>query len=482
VPEDQPKLFISYSWSSPEHEEWVIDLATELRESGVDVILDKWDLKEGHDAHAFMEKMVTDPDIKKVAIICDKAYSDKADGRSGGVGTETQIITPEVYNEQAQTKFVAVLKERDDRGMPYLPVYYRSRIYIDLSSDELHTTNFEQLLRWVYDKPLYVKPDLGQKPAFLSDSLTISLGSSAKFKRAVDAIRANKDYATGAMNEYFETVVHNLEKFRITEKTGEFDDQVVENIDLFIPYRNEVIELFLVIAQYRDNRESMSQLHRFFESLIPYMYPPEEVRSYSNNDYDNFKFVIHELFIYCIACLLKYERFEFVKYMFEQHFFVSRNADYGRDSMVSFTIFRHHLKSLELRNQRLELRRLSVRSDLLEQRSKSSGIPFRLLMQADFIIFLRDCFDSLRENGRQNWWPETLLYVERYSGAFEIFARCQSAGYLRSVGIVFGILEKKEFDPVLAGFNDKSLYTPKWEFDTIDPVALLGCEKLGIRP
>jgi hypothetical protein len=54
------KLFISYSWSNPDHQQWVIDLATQLRESGVDVILDKWDLKEGHDAYAFMEKMVTD--------------------------------------------------------------------------------------------------------------------------------------------------------------------------------------------------------------------------------------------------------------------------------------------------------------------------------------------------------------------------------------------------------------------------------------
>ena len=54
-----PKLFISYSWSSEEHGQLVIDLATSLRESGVDVILDKWDLREGNDATAFMEKMVT---------------------------------------------------------------------------------------------------------------------------------------------------------------------------------------------------------------------------------------------------------------------------------------------------------------------------------------------------------------------------------------------------------------------------------------
>jgi len=61
----QPELFVSYSWTTPNHEAWVLQLAEDLRESGVDVVLDKWDLKEGHDAHAFMEKMVTDPEIKK---------------------------------------------------------------------------------------------------------------------------------------------------------------------------------------------------------------------------------------------------------------------------------------------------------------------------------------------------------------------------------------------------------------------------------
>src|SRR5512138_3058198 len=127
--EKPPKLFISYSWTSPSHEEWVLSLAAQLCQSGVDVILDKWDLKEGHDAHAFMEKMVTDPEIKKVAIICDRIYAKKADGRSGGVGTEAQIISPKVYAKQDQTKFVAVLPERDADGDPFLPTYYKTRKY-----------------------------------------------------------------------------------------------------------------------------------------------------------------------------------------------------------------------------------------------------------------------------------------------------------------------------------------------------------------
>src|SRR6266446_10277284 len=94
-----PKTFISYSWTSPAHERWVMDLATELVEKGVQIILDKWHLREGQDAVQFMESMVVDPDVKKVIIISDKHYAEKADKRRGGVGTESQIMSGEIYKK-----------------------------------------------------------------------------------------------------------------------------------------------------------------------------------------------------------------------------------------------------------------------------------------------------------------------------------------------------------------------------------------------
>ncbi|MEQ9844044.1 SEFIR domain-containing protein [Pectobacterium brasiliense] len=126
---ENPKLFISYSWSNPTHEQWVIDLANELTESGIHVILDKWDLKEGHDSVAFMEKMVTDPQITKVAIICDEIYASKADGRAGGVGTETQIISREVYENQEQGKFVAIISEKIHKEKHFYPLI-TNHVYI----------------------------------------------------------------------------------------------------------------------------------------------------------------------------------------------------------------------------------------------------------------------------------------------------------------------------------------------------------------
>lgn len=480
---ENPKLFISYSWSSPEHEDWVLNLATELRENGVDVTLDKWELKEGHDANAFMEKMVTDPEIKKVILVCDKIYADKANQRKGGVGTEAQIISGEIYVKVDQEKFVAVLPERDDEGNAYLPAYYKSRIYVDLSDDDLYAKNFEQLLRWVYDKPVFVKPELGKTPSFLegSDS-SISLGTSSRFKRCLDAIRKGKSYAIGAINEYFEVFVQNLERFRITKKEGkEFDELVIESIQNFIPYRNEAIEVFLAISQYRNNSETHKILHRFFEQLIPYMDRPEGVNQWQEWDFDNFKFIINELFLYCISSSLKYECFDAVTVLLGQGYF-SQSDRYGSGGkMKSFCEFKQNLQFLGYRNDRLKLRRLSLYADLLSERSKASGLRFEQLMQADFLLFLRNSFDCLKEEEYQDWWPDTLLYARRL-GVFEIFARSESKTYFEKIKGILNIQGKEDFELLIQAFKEGKLHVPKWEFNSVPVVSLCNFEKLSSKP
>jgi hypothetical protein len=474
-----PKLFISYSWTSAEHEKWVLNLATELRDNAVDVIIDKWDLKAGYDAHAFMEKMATDPSIQKVVIVCDRVYAEKADGRSGGVGTETQIISPEIYAKEDQNKFVAVVTEKDDQGKAFLPVYYRSRIYIDLSDSDLYARNFEHLLRWIYDKPLYIKPELGKKPAFLNDSTTVALGTSSQAKRALDAIRNNKDYCRGALTEYFEVFTTNFDRFRLIESGDKFDDKVIESIEQFIPYRNEAIEVFFSLAQYKNTPETVNQVHRFFEGLLPYMFKHESVSTYHEWDFDNFRFIIHELFLYAITGYLKYEQFDSVGTLLRHPFYFERNDS---PKTVSFSTIRQYMKSLKYRDERLNLRRLSIRADLLTQRTKGSGISERQLMQSDFVLYIRDCLDAIRYDVYQQWWPETLLYAERREGAFEIFARGQSQEYFNRLRRLFDIERKADLEPLFQAFKDNKLRIPTWQFDTFNPEALLGFQLLATKP
>ena len=155
---DHPIVFISYSWTSDEYKENVLHLAEKLRLNGVDVILDQWDLKPGHDMYAFMEQSIEKSD--KVLVLCDKTYTDKANGRTGGVGTETQIITPEVYNNCKQEKFIPVVME----SYHYIPKYLKGRLAISYLCENQSDEDFHNLLNVIYDRQVNKKPILGPAP------------------------------------------------------------------------------------------------------------------------------------------------------------------------------------------------------------------------------------------------------------------------------------------------------------------------------
>lgn len=133
-------------------------------QDGVNVKLDVWDLKHGHDKYVFMEQMVKDPDIKKVLVICNEDYARKADDRTGGVGTESTIMSSDIYSLAEQTKFIPILVEKKN-GEPCLPTFLKSRMYIDMSSNDIYELGYDQLLRDIYSKPLLRKPALGKMPS-----------------------------------------------------------------------------------------------------------------------------------------------------------------------------------------------------------------------------------------------------------------------------------------------------------------------------
>ncbi|WP_105405472.1 hypothetical protein [Neorhizobium sp. T7_12] len=133
------------------------------------------------------------------------------------------------------------------------------------------------------------------------------------------------------------------------------------------------------------------------------------------------------------------------------------------------------MKSLDLRNQRLELRRLSVRADMLKERNTGTGLDFNSIMTADFILYLRG--ESL--GGWRGWWPETLLYADRFSGPFEIFARAKSLRYFEKIKGLLGVENKEELENRLNSIVQKN-QLPRWQFDTINLSGLTGLANIGV--
>lgn len=157
-----PRVFISYAWGDDNYKARVLRLAAALRtEAGVDVVLDSWDLRAGQDMTVFMERVVGDPSITNVLLLLDANYVRKADARRGGVGTETQLISPEVYSDPHQTRFVPVLFNAVE--WTNVPLYLRPRLYLDFSTEEAWAANWPTLVRHLHQvEP--VRPALGSKP------------------------------------------------------------------------------------------------------------------------------------------------------------------------------------------------------------------------------------------------------------------------------------------------------------------------------
>ena len=440
----EPKVFISYSWSTPTHERWVLDLAEELIESGINVILDKWDLKPGQDSIDFMEQMVKDPSIDKVLIISDKVYAEKADNRSGGVGTETQIISKKIYDQVDQERFIAVIAEKDLDGKAYTPLFYHSRLYIDLSEPDRYADGFDSLIRCIHGQPQFKKPALGKKPEYLNSEASINLGTSALFKRAIAAIREQKPFAAAALDEYLVTFSDNLEKIRISASPEEmFDDCVVNSIQLFIPVRNELLQIVDTSCRYLPQQEFADIIHKFLESLTKYFTEINGRSSYRSSDFDNYKFIIGELFLYIVTILIKHNKFQAAAELLNSNYYI-KSSSKGVPHLTSCQCFYENPESLDYRNNRLNLNRSSISADLTKENNSGTGVDFHLLMQTDFILFVKN---SLDKSGF--WWPKTLVYLGHFPGAFEIFSRAASQQYFEKIKPLLKISSKSDLIPLI---------------------------------
>src|ERR1035438_2422890 len=156
-----PRVLMSYSWEGQEHNDWVLQLATQLQHDGIEVIFDQWHLHPGQEKQHFMEQAVTHSDF--VVVICTEKYAERANNREGGVGYESMIITAEMADQILTKKFIPVLSSGSFKTS--LPIYIKGRMGVDLSASPFSATEYERLIRAIHGEPVQ-PPPIGPKPNF----------------------------------------------------------------------------------------------------------------------------------------------------------------------------------------------------------------------------------------------------------------------------------------------------------------------------
>jgi len=455
----KPRVFISYSWTSPQHEQWVLDLAERLSSDGIVVILDKWDLKEGQDKHKFMEQMVNDPDIKKVLVICERGYQTKADDRKGGVGTETQLISKEVYENTGQEKFIPVVREYGSDGKPCIPHYMASRIYIDLSSDDRFEENYQKLVRNLYDKPALKRPTLGTPPVYITEEDPVILKTSHKVAEIKHALANGKPSAKGLIADYLEAFVLALEDFRISGGTApDFDEKVVTTLEKMLPLKDDFVDFAFTVFKYQENVD-IESLHDFFERLIPFFYPTANV--FTRVDCDNYKFFIYELTLNFMAVLMKLKKYKEAGSLIHAQYFYTRPTS-SQIMHSGIEAFNQYAASLdEIRNRRLNLHRTSVTADMLRAHSTRPDLKFDEVMQTDMLLYY------LTELAGVDfpWFPRTSVYNSR-GASVEIFDKMVSRQQFERVKALFDVTSIKELEAKVTEYIERVSREQHRRFDT----------------
>lgn len=424
-----PKIFISYSWSSKDHQKRVGDFAVILQEQyGIEVLLDIWHLKPGQDKYAFMEKSVNDESITHVLMICDEDYKYKANERVGGVGTETTVITPEIYSEKDQTKFIPIIFEYSDSPNDSLPSFLKSRMYFDLSlSNKYYYEEKERLIRFLWNEPLEQEPKLGKKPEFLENKLT----NLAKLKSLIsqsDSRNTNLKIRRKIVGEYI------LMMKEITEPLKESEN----NFLIILKSTLELQDMFTEWLESIMTSEitGVNEISKYVEIINTAFYDTS-VSDYNKSKilyFEFLKFIEQELIIRIVAILYVYELYVDLHKFLNKTYFINKNYYTNTVGNHDISDFYKSLESFEEiyknKNDKPDLH--SSFADAIIKRVDGVALSKQDLVEADLIIHH---FVKFRKPKSWGWFPRLYIYGSEYTNPW---GRLISKSYALNFMEIFG--------------------------------------------
>ena len=159
MPEAPPRVFISYSHDSREHQDRVLALADRLRADGIDASLDQYEQSPPQGWPDWCEAEINKADF--VLVICTPTYCERmqrrqAPGAGRGVLWEARLIKQELYDaDLGNKKFVPVLFS--DGRPEDIPRAIKGASFFWIETED----GYEALYRLLTRQPAVRKPELG---------------------------------------------------------------------------------------------------------------------------------------------------------------------------------------------------------------------------------------------------------------------------------------------------------------------------------
>jgi hypothetical protein len=132
VRRDGPSCFVSYAWGDRSQERWVqYSLAEDLAKAGIQIILDRWDLRPGTNLARFIERVL---EADRVVVVGTPSYRSKYVNnepmRGFGVAAEGDLIGARIIGTDQQKLSVLPALLEGEPGSAFPPLL-QGRVYAD---------------------------------------------------------------------------------------------------------------------------------------------------------------------------------------------------------------------------------------------------------------------------------------------------------------------------------------------------------------
>ena len=251
---------------------------------------------------------------------------------------------------------------------------------------------------------------------------------------------------------------------------------IQDNIASYTPLRNEYIS-FLDKLLKSELEFDIENFIKFFEKLPLLKNPLDEAKSSGiNNEFDNFKFIIHEIFLYTVAVGLKNEKYQFVEeILYSSYFFQSRYDTVKKPKRFPDELYNYVKIFDQYYNQIYSKKFYSPMADFMIVRIPE-GLNKDNLIDADLLCYYISELDNLK-----SWFP--IMYVYRTSGKFELFDRLISMRHFEKIKCLFNVYSPNELQDKLKNFkanNNRGSFCYPNSIDRVTPIYnLIEIEKIG---
>lgn len=219
-----PTAFISYSWDTSDHSQWVFDLSNNLRKKGIDSKIDK--TLVGQSTVNLPQMMISNiRDNDYTIIVLTENYAKRADELTGGVGFENFLLSNNLLEDK--DKYIFIMKHKGDYEKVF-PFHFKGFYAIDFSDDSQYDEKFEELLHRIYKIPLYEEAELGEIPELKPKKSIIDNTEDGfsdtdipTFKNITDLDKVN--FLNYSFNKIVQKLERNLHKTK--QRNANFDFQ-----------------------------------------------------------------------------------------------------------------------------------------------------------------------------------------------------------------------------------------------------------------